>query len=58
VISLLPLAHAVDWFRETFYEGYRSDFASPVYLLGWGIVTTFAGLALERLYRRKLSIDK
>ena len=58
VIQFLPIAHGVDWFRQTFYEGYQSDFASPLYLLAWGVVTTFAGLALERLYRRKLSIDK
>lgn len=43
-----PVLHGIEWLRYGYYEGYRPDFISFTYLIGWGLVTTLAGLAAER----------
>lgn len=43
-----PILHGIEWLRYGYYEGYRPDFISFEYLIGWGLVTTLIGLAAER----------
>ena len=43
-----PILHGIEWLRYGYYEGYRPDFISFEYLIGWGLVTTLLGLAAER----------
>lgn len=43
-----PILHGIDWMRYGYYEGYRPDFVSFEYLIGWGLATTLIGLAAER----------
>lgn len=43
-----PIFHGIEWLRYGYYEGYRPDFISFEYLIGWGLVATLAGLAAER----------
>lgn len=47
-----PILHAIDWLRYGYYEGYRPDFISFEYLIGWGLATTLIGLAAERFLPR------
>src|SRR5690606_13996708 len=42
-----PVLHGIEWLRYGYYEGYRPDFISFTYLMGWGLVMTLAGLAAE-----------
>jgi len=58
-----PLAHAlaynpllvcVEWMRTAFYETYSDKLVSPEYVLAWGVGTLFAGLLVERVFRRQL----
>ena len=58
VLWYMPMTHAVEWFRLTYYEGHSSQFLSVEYLLAWGAGTTFTGLALERLLRRRISVER
>lgn len=58
VLWYLPMTHAVEWFRQSFYEGYESSFLNKTYLLAWGGALAFSGLALERLLRRSISVAK
>jgi capsular polysaccharide transport system permease protein len=48
VLTWNPILHGIEWLRYGYYEGYRPDFISVPYLLGWGLVTTLVGLAGER----------
>lgn len=57
-IWYLPMTHAVEWFRQAFFEGYEASILSPFYLLSWGAAATFTGLALERALRRQISIER
>lgn len=43
-----PVLHGIEWLRYGYYEGYRPDYISVTYLLGWGLATTLIGLAAER----------
>ncbi len=43
-----PIMHGIEWLRYGYYEGYRPDYISFEYLIGWGLVTTLIGLAAER----------
>lgn len=58
ILWYLPMTHAVEWFRVAFYDGYESTFLNTTYLVAWGALLTFVGLALERLLRRSISIAK
>jgi capsular polysaccharide transport system permease protein len=48
-----PILHGIDWLRYGYYEGYRPDFTSFEYLVGWGLATTLIGLAAERFLPRR-----
>ena len=48
ILTWNPILHGIEWLRYGYYEGYRPDFISVPYLLGFGLVTTLAGLAGER----------
>jgi ABC-type polysaccharide/polyol phosphate export permease/predicted Zn-dependent protease len=49
-----PVLQAVDWFRASFFEGYRPHWLEPGYLLAVAGGVLLAGLALERGLRRHL----
>ncbi|MCA0340141.1 MAG: ABC transporter permease [Proteobacteria bacterium] len=53
----LPMTQLVDWFRQAFFEGYQSQILSVPYILACGLGTTFVGLAMERVFRRKISVQ-
>ncbi len=48
ILTWNPILHGIEWLRYGYYEGYRPDYISFEYLLGWGLVTTLIGLAAER----------
>jgi capsular polysaccharide transport system permease protein len=43
-----PILHGIEWLRYGYYDGYRPDYISFEYLIGWGLLTTLIGLAAER----------
>lgn len=53
-LKVLPLTHAVDWFRATFFFGYKSDFYHIWYIFAAGAWCMFMGFAMERVLRRKI----
>lgn len=46
-----PIIHGVEYVRLGYYQHYRDTYVSLSYLLLWGIVLTFIGLAAERAIR-------
>lgn len=46
-----PIIHGVEWLRHGYFLNYHSNSLDINYLLGWGLVTTFIGLAAERALR-------
>ena len=52
ILAWNPIPHGIDWLRYGYYEGYRPDFVSFEYLIGWGLATTLIGLAAERFLPR------
>lgn len=53
-LSYNPVLHCVSWFRSAYYEGYGALTLDKVYVLKFGIIALFLGLALERLVRGRL----
>jgi capsular polysaccharide transport system permease protein len=51
-----PLLHAIDWFRAGFFENYQPHWLDRSYLVALAILSLLAGLGLERVVRRKLSV--
>lgn len=58
ILWYLPMTHAVEWFRQAFFDGYESEFLSTGYLFACGAGLAFAGLAFERLFRRQISVER
>jgi capsular polysaccharide transport system permease protein len=54
-LSYLPWLQGVEWTRSAYYEGYGTNILDKGYLLSWAVGSIFVGLALERLFRGKLS---
>jgi capsular polysaccharide transport system permease protein len=54
VLVYNPVLHCVSWFRSAYYEGYGALTLDKVYVLKFGIIALFLGLALERLVRGRL----
>jgi capsular polysaccharide transport system permease protein len=50
-----PLLQAIDWFRTGFFAAYRPYWLDRFYVAGSATVAVFAGFALERALRRRLS---
>jgi len=53
-LSYLPTLQGVEWMRSAYYEGFGANVLDKTYLVTFGLVTLFAGLALERLVRGKV----
>ncbi len=53
-LSFNPALHAVEWMRSAYYPGYGSETLDKTYLLTWGLVSVFGGLAFERIFRGRL----
>lgn len=51
VLSWHPVVQAIEWMRSAYYEGYGNLILDKSYLIGFGIVTLFLGLLLERAMR-------
>lgn len=51
-----PVLHGVEWTRAAFYEGYGRFSIDRGYLLMWAIISTMAGLALEKRLRKKIMV--
>lgn len=49
-----PVLHSVGWFREAYYDGYGALSVDKTYVVGYGVVCLFIGLAIERLVRGRL----
>jgi capsular polysaccharide transport system permease protein len=52
-LSYLPTVQGVEWMRSAYYEGYGAAMLDKTYLVCFGVVALFAGLAAERLLRGK-----
>ncbi|MGF1502191.1 MAG: ABC transporter permease [Paracoccaceae bacterium] len=50
----VPTLHLVEWMRAAFIEGYPERLLDRGYVLGWAVVSIFAGLVLERAFRGRL----
>lgn len=57
IIWYLPTAHAIDWLREGFFEGYHSTFLSLEYIFILGTVWWVVGLFFERLLRSRMEVE-
>jgi capsular polysaccharide transport system permease protein len=53
-LSYLPMLQGVEWMRSAYYEGYGANILDKGYLVSFGLILLFVGLALERLVRGRL----
>ncbi|MGO8973331.1 MAG: hypothetical protein ACLQNV_07360 [Steroidobacteraceae bacterium] len=53
-LAYQPATQVIEWMRAAYYEGYGSAVLGGAYVIGWGIVTVFLGLLLERAMRGHL----
>lgn len=53
-LSFNPALHGIEWMRSAYYEGYSGNLLDKNYILGFGVVCLFLGLAVERLVRGRL----
>ena len=53
-LSFNPVFQSVEWMRHAFYPNYADDLINRGYVLAWGLGALFAGLALERFFRRPM----
>lgn len=58
VIWVFPTAHLLSWMREATFSQFETRFLSPDYVYACTLVALFTGLALERAFRRKISIEQ
>ena len=58
VLWYLPMAHIVDWMRQATFSQYHSKMLSQEFVWGCAMAALFTGLALERAFRRKISIEQ
>lgn len=49
-----PLVHGIAMVRTGFYANYEAHYASPLYVLGWGLVSTALGLMLLRRHHLEI----
>ncbi len=54
ILAYQPALQVVEWTRSAYYEGYGSSVLDRGYVIGFGIVTVFLGLLLERAMRGHL----
>lgn len=57
VIYWFPTCHGVEWFREAFFDGYKSPILERGYILLWGLTLLFAALAAERFLRKRMESE-
>jgi capsular polysaccharide transport system permease protein len=50
-----PLLHSIDWFRAGFFDSYQPHWLDRSYLVVAAILSLLGGLAVHRLWRRRLS---
>jgi len=55
ILSWNPLLHAIDWFRAAFFSAYLPHWLDRRYLVICAVLALVAGLAIERVLRRRLS---
>jgi capsular polysaccharide transport system permease protein len=53
-LSYLPVLQGVEWMRSAYYEGFGAGILDRSYLVSFGVVSLFIGLALERLVRVRM----
>lgn len=53
-LSYNPVLHCVGWFRAAYYDGYGALTLDKFYVLEFGFIALFGGIALERLVRGRL----
>jgi len=51
-----PLLHVIEFVRTGWFLEYRSQYASPSYVLTWILALGFLGLVTERVARRRLEV--
>ena len=54
VVAYQPVLQCVEWTRQAYYEGYGNLVLDRGYVIGFGLVTVFLGLLLERAMRGHL----
>ncbi|MGO8973329.1 MAG: ABC transporter permease [Steroidobacteraceae bacterium] len=54
IAAYQPALQLVEWMRSAYYEGYGSMVLDRSYVIGFGVVTVFLGLLLERAMRGHL----
>jgi capsular polysaccharide transport system permease protein len=53
-LSYVPMLQGIEWMRSAYYQGFGEGILDRGYLISFGIVSLFIGLALERLVRGKM----
>ena len=53
-LAYLPTLQGVEWMRSAYYEGYGGSILDKTYLISFGVVSLFIGLAMERMLRGKM----
>jgi capsular polysaccharide transport system permease protein len=54
IAAYQPALQLVEWMRSAYYEGYGSMVLDRGYVIGFGVMTVFLGLLLERAMRGHL----
>ena len=53
---LNPVLHVTEMVRAGWFEQYDASYANPLYVVQWGVCFLLAGLAIERVVRRRIEV--
>lgn len=56
IFLLNPIFHCLEIVRGGWFVGYRDEYASPAYVMGWILTLSFVGLTLERAVRHRIEV--
>jgi capsular polysaccharide transport system permease protein len=56
IFLLNPIFHCLEIVRTGWFVGYRGEYASPAYVMGWILALSFLGLTLERSVRHRIEV--
>ena len=54
ILAWNPIFHGVEWMRMAYFEGYEAVALDKTYFIGWGLVSLFLALVVERVFRGRL----
>lgn len=58
MVTLNPVLQAVEWFRAGFYAHYDPPWVDRTYLMAWALSALLLGMALFRVFRKRLAMHR